>query len=187
MSGAPAIVLIVAIVLILLWAVWAFNRLIRYRNRTRSGWSDIDVQLQRRHDLIPQLVDAVAAFARFEQATLTAVTDLRSLSNHAKHLADKAAVEDQVGDFAKQLIAVAEAYPDLKANQNFLSLQQELTNTEDTLQYARRFYNGAVREFNTYLESFPDRVVAGLFGFKAREFFKAEPGAAAPVHVQLSQ
>jgi LemA protein len=187
MTGAVPIVSIVAVALILLWAVWAFNRLIRYRNRTRSGWSDIDVQLQRRHDLIPQLVEAVAGYARFEQATLTAVTELRRLSSHAEHLADKAAVEDQVADFAKQLIAVAEAYPDLKANQNFLSLQQQLTKTEDTLQYARRFYNGAVREFNTCRESFPDRLVAGLFGFEAREFFKAEAGAAAPVKVRLSQ
>jgi LemA protein len=187
MTSAPAIVFVVAISLAVLWSAWAFNRLIRYRNRTRSGWSDIDVQLQRRHDLIPQLVDAVSGYARFEQATLTAVTELRRLSNHAEHLADKAAVEDQVADFAKQLIAVAEAYPDLKANQNFLSLQLELTKTEDALQYARRFFNGAVREFNTYLESFPDQIVARLFRFKAREFFKAEAGASAPVEVKLSQ
>jgi LemA protein len=185
MTGAAAIVLAAIIAIVALWAVWAFNRLIRYRNSTRSGWSDIDVQLQRRHDLIPQLVDAVAGYARFEQATLSAVTELRNLSDHAAHLADKAAVEEQVADFARQLIAVAEAYPDLKANRNFLALQQELTRTEDTLQYARRFYNGAVREFNTCLESFPDRIVAQLFGFRAREFFKAEAGAAAPVTVKL--
>jgi LemA protein len=140
MTGAAAIVLAAIIAIVALWAVWAFNRLIRYRNSTRSGWSDIDVQLQRRHDLIPQLVDAVAGYARFEQATLSAVTELRNLSDHAAHLADKAAVEEQVADFARQLIAVAEAYPDLKANRNFLALQQELTRTEDTLQYARRFY-----------------------------------------------
>lgn len=173
--------------MLLLWVAWIFNRLIRYRNRTRSGWSDIDVQLQRRHDLIPKLVDAVRGYARFEQATLTAVTELRNLSHHAEHLADKAAVEEQVADVARQLIALAEAYPDLKASQNFLALQQELTNTEDMLQYARRFYNGAVREFNTFVESFPDQIVARLFRFKAREFFKAETGAAAPIKVRLSQ
>jgi LemA protein len=187
MNGAVPIVVSIAIALIALWVAWSFNRLIRHRNRTRSGLSDIDVQLQRRHDLIPQLVDAVSGYARFEQATLTAVTELRRMSSDAEHLADKAAVEDQVADFAKQLIAVAEAYPDLKANTNFLALQQELTKTEDLLQYARRFYNGAVREFNTYLESFPDHLVASLFGFKAREFFKAEAGATVPVKVKLSQ
>lgn len=177
--------LLVTMTVIVLGVVWLFNRLIRYRNRTRSGWSDIEVQLQRRHDLIPQLVNAVAGYARFEKATLKAVTELRNLSNHAAHLADKAAVEEQVTDFAKKLIAVAEAYPDLKANQNFLALQEELTRTEDQLQYARRFYNGAVREFNTYLESFPDKIVASLFGFKAREFFRADAGAAAPIEVRF--
>jgi len=178
--------LIAIAVIACLWIAWTFNRLIRYRNRTRSGWSDIDVQLQRRHDLIPQLVDAVKGYANYEQATLTAVTELRSLSEGAAHLTDKAAVEEQVTTLTHQLLAVAESYPDLKANQNFLSLQQELTNTEDQLQYARRFYNGAVREFNTMLESFPALIVARSFAFKAREFFTAEPGAAAAVRVKLS-
>jgi LemA protein len=180
------VAILAAVALLVFWVAWTFNRLIRYRNRTRSGWSDIDVQLQRRHDLIPQLVDAVKGYASFEQATLTAVTELRGLSDHAAHLADKAAIEEQIADVAKQLIAVAEDYPDLKASRNFLSLQDELSKTEDLLQYARRFYNGAVREFNTCLESFPDLLVARLFGFKAREFFRAEPGAAKRVEVMLS-
>ena len=144
------------------------------------------MQLQRRHDLIPKLVDAVQGYARFEQATLTAVTELRSLSDGAAHLADKAAVEEQIADVAKQLIAVAERYPDLKANRNFLSLQDELTNTEDMLQYARRFYNGAVREFNTFTESFPALIVAQTFGFRLREFFSAEHAATQRVEVKLS-
>jgi LemA protein len=169
-----------------LWIAWTFNRLIRYRNRVRSGWSDIDVQLQRRHDLIPQLVDAVKGYANYEQATLTAVTELRQLSAGAAHLTDKAAVEEQVTALTHQLLAVAESYPDLKANRNFLSLQQELTNTEDQLQYARRFYNGAVREFNTMRESFPTLIVAALFAFREKEFFTADPAAAAAVRVKLS-
>ena len=173
-------------VVVLLWVGWTFNRLIRLRNRTRAGWSDIDVQLQRRHDLIPKLVDAVSAYARFEQTTLTTVTELRTLSERADNPADKAAAEEQIESLARQLIAIAEDYPDLKANQNFLSLQQELSNTEDLLQYARRFYNGAVREFNTRLESFPDLLVAGVFGFRPRRFFTAEADAARPVEVRFS-
>jgi LemA protein len=169
-----------------LWIAWTFNRLIRYRNRVRSGWSDIDVQLQRRHDLIPQLVDAVKGYAGYEQATLTAVTELRSLSEDAEHLSDKAAVDEEVATLTHRLLALAESYPDLKANRNFLSLQQELTGTEDQLQYARRFYNGAVREFNTLLESFPALIVARLFAFRAREFFTADSAAAAAVRVKLA-
>jgi len=174
-----------AVVAFLLWTAWAFNRLIRLRNRTRAGWSDIDVQLQRRHDLIPRLVESVQGYAHFEQTTLSAVTELRRLSEHAPHLAEKAAVEDEIAGVARQLIAIAEAYPDLKASRNFLALQQELSSTEDTLQYARRFYNGAVREYNTRLQSFPDLIVATLFGFGAREFFAAEAGARSPVQVKL--
>ena len=172
-------------VVIGLWAAWTFNRLIRYRNRVRSGWSDIDVQLQRRHDLIPQLVDAVKGYASYERATLANVTELRRLSAGAVHLTDKAAVEEQVTELTHRLLAVAESYPDLKASQNFLALQQELTSTEDQLQYARRFYNGAVREFNTMRESFPTLIVAGLFAFREKEFFTADPAAAAAVRVKL--
>jgi LemA protein len=178
--------LVAVAVIACLWIAWTFNRLIRLRNRVRSGWSDIDVQLQRRHDLIPQLVDAVKGYASYEQATLTAVTGLRNLSEGAEHLADRAAIEEQVSTLTHQLLAVAEDYPDLKANRNFLSLQQELTNTEDQLQYARRYYNGAVREFNTMLESFPALLVARLFAFRAREFFTADPAAAAAVRVKLA-
>lgn len=177
--------LFAVLVVVGLWLAWTFNRLIRFRNRTRSGWSDIDVQLQRRHDLIPQLVDAVKAYADYEQATLTAVTELRQLSADAAHLTDKAAVEEQVTELTHKLLAVAENYPDLKANLNFLSLQTELTNTEDQLQYARRFYNGAVREFNTMKESFPTLIVARLFAFRKREFFTADREAAAAVRVKL--
>jgi LemA protein len=179
-------IFVVVVLLVLSWVVWTFNRLIRYRNRTRSGWSDIDVQLQRRHDLIPQLVESVQGYANFEKATLATVTELRRLSDGAAHLTDKAAVEEQIADIAKQLIAVAEDYPDLKASRNFLALQEELSNTEDLLQYARRFYNGAVREFNTFVESFPALLVARTFGFRHREFFSADAAAVQRVEVRLS-
>lgn len=169
----------------LAWLGFVFNRLIRLRNRTRAGFSDIDVQLQRRHDLIPQLVEAVKGYASYEQATLTTVTELRSLSDRATHLADKAAIEDRIAELAQRLVALAEDYPDLKANRNFLALQEELTQTEDQLQYARRFYNGAVREFNTRIESFPDLIVATLTGFRAREFFSADAGAREAIRVKL--
>lgn len=180
-------VIILIAVLLLAWIGWTFNRLVLYRNRTRAGWSDIDVQLQRRYDLIPKLADAVQGYASHEQSTLATVTELRQLSSSATHLTDKAAVEERLTELSHRLIAVAEDYPDLKASRNFLELQEELTNTEDQLQYARRFYNGAVREFNTRIESFPALIVARLFGFQAREFFAAQADAVAAVKIDLDQ
>jgi LemA protein len=177
---------LIAVALLAAWGVWVFNRLVRDRNRTRAGWSDIDVQLQRRHDLIPRLVEAVRAYAGHERATLEAVTSLRTQSRNATHLPEKAVLEDRIEAATRRLVALAESYPDLKANRNFLELQSELANTEDHIQYARRFYNGAVRAFNTRLESFPDLMVARLFGFQPREFFSADERAAAPVRVELS-
>lgn len=176
---------LVVVVLIAARAVWSFNRLVRDRNRTRAGWSDIDVQLQRRHDLIPRLVEAVRGYAGHERATLEAVTELRQRSERAEHLPAKAALEDQIEAATRRLIALAESYPDLKANRNFLELQTELTTTEDHIQYARRFYNGAVRDFNTRLQSFPDLLIGRTFGFREREFFDADPDAAGPVRVEL--
>jgi len=172
-------------VIALAWIVWTFNRLIRFRNRARAGWGDIDVQLQRRHDLIPQLAEAVRGYARHEQATLTTVTELRQLSEQSTRLADKAAIEDRLTELAGRLVALAEAYPDLKASRNFLALQDELAETENLLQYARRFYNGAVREYNTLIESFPALIVARLSGFATREFFSADAGASEAVRVRL--
>jgi LemA protein len=159
--------------------------LIRDRNRTFAAWSDIDVQLQRRHDLIPMLVEAVRGYAGYERATLVTVTELRERSRQARHLPEKALVEEQLEANVHRLIALAEAYPDLKANRNFLELQKELTEVEDHLQYARRFYNGAVRLFNTRIQSFPDLVVAQLFRFREAEFFDAEQEARAAVQVEL--
>jgi LemA protein len=158
-----------------LWGVWIFNRLVKDRNQVRSAWSDIDVQLTRRHDLVPQLVEAVKAYAGYERSTLEAVTALRTRSDQAARLAEKAELETQLQAGIEKLIAVAEAYPDLKADENFLTLQRQLTEVEDHLQYARRFYNGAVRIYNTRIETFPHLLVAGPFGFRPSEFF-AVPG-----------
>jgi LemA protein len=180
-----AVILLAAVAAAALWGVWIFNRLIRYRNRTQAGWSDIDVQLQRRHDLIPRLVDAVRGYASYERATLEAVTALRSLSRSAQGLTEKARLEQQIEAGTHRLLALAEAYPELKANRNFLDLQKQLTEVEDHLQYARRFYNGAVRQLNTRIESFPDLLVARAFGFRPAEFFRTDDEARAPVHVAL--
>ena len=152
-----------------------FNRLVRDRNRVDAAWSDIDVQLQRRHDLIPQLVKAVDQYAGYERATLEAVTALRAEAMSITgpgHVDQRGEKEQQLGEGLQRLIAVAEKYPDLKANENFLSLQNDLVETEDFLQFARRFYNGSVRQLNTRVETVPNNVIARTFGFEQREFFQ---------------
>lgn len=167
--------------------IFIYNRLVKDRNLVLAGWSDIDVQLTRRHELVPQLVAAVKGYADFEKATLTAVTALRSQSQAASKLAEKAQLEDEIATGIKRLIAVAESYPDLKADENFQQLQRDLIDIEDYLQYARRFYNGAVRIFNTRIESFPDMLVARPVGFRQAEFFAVagEEVRAAP-QIELS-
>lgn len=174
------VALIIGLALIV-WAVFLFNRLVRDRNRVRAAWSDIDVQLTRRHDLVPRLVEAVKAYASHERATLAAVTELRNQSTAARRLADKAGFEEQLEAGVHKLILLAEAYPDLKANQNFLELQAELVEIEDHLQYARRFYNGAVRILNTRIETVPDVAVARLLRFQPAEFFATDNRAAPQV------
>jgi LemA protein len=155
-------------------AIWIYNRLVSDRNQVLAAWSDIDVQLVRRHDLVPQLVATVKAYASHERATQVAVTELRTRSEAARHLGDKAAIEAELEAAVHQLIAVAEAYPDLKADGNFLQLQRDLVAIEDHIQYARRFYNGAVRQFNTRLETFPNLLIAQPLGFKRAEYFEVE-------------
>ena len=166
--------MLILITALLLWGVLIFNRLVRQRNQVRAGWSDIDVQLTRRHDLVPQLVAAVKAYAGYERATLSAVTELRSRAEAAASLRDKARLEDEMEAGLHRLIALAEAYPELKADGNFLQLQRDLVEIEDHLQYARRFYNGAVRIYNTSIESFPDMLVATPFAFRPAEFFAVD-------------
>ena len=149
-----------------------YNRLIKSRNRVDAAWSDIDVQLQRRHDLVPQLVSAVDQYAKYERATLEAVTELRSAAAHTPDVAQRGALEEQLGQGLGRLIALAESYPDLKANENFLKLQSELVETENYLQFARRYYNASVRDFNTMTATVPSNIVARGFGFDERQFFQ---------------
>jgi len=149
-----------------------YNRLIRSRNRVDTAWSDIDVQLQRRHDLVPRLVTAVDQYAKYERATLDAVTELRAEAMRVTDIDARSKAEEELSTGVQRLIALAENYPDLKANENFLNLQNELVETENYLQFARRYYNGSVRDFNTMTETVPSNFVAGAFGFTGRDFFQ---------------
>jgi len=164
-------IILVAGLLIVAVAV-LYNRLVRSRNRVSTAWSDIDVQLQRRHDLIPQLVKAVDAYAQYEKATLEAVTELRAEAMRVVDVDARGEVEQALSEGVSRLLAVAESYPDLKANENFLKLQAELVETENYLQFARRYYNGSVRDYNTMTETVPSNLVANVFRFEPREFFQ---------------
>ncbi len=149
-----------------------YNRLINSRNRVNTAWSDVDVQLQRRYDLIPRLVEAVDQYARYERSTLEAVGELRNQAMHSATLAARGDVEEQLEQGVHRLMALAENYPDLKANENFMNLQEELVETENVLQFARRYYNASVRDYNTMIETVPSNIVAGAFRFMQREFFQ---------------
>ena len=180
--------IIIVLVIIVLWAVLSFNGLVSRRNRAQEAWSDIDVQLKRRYDLIPNLVNTVKGYATHESAAFENVTRARAAAMGATSLADKSQAETTLAASIKSVFAIAEAYPDLKANQNFLSLQGELTDTEDKIQAARRFYNGNVRDLNTAIQAFPGNVIAGSFHFSPMEFFQldaADAAAKEPVKVQF--
>ena len=165
---------ITALIIILAAVIWLYNRLIRDRNQVLAAWSDIDVQLKRRHDLVPQLVSTVKAYTAYENATMEAVTELRSRSESAAHLPEKAQLEESIQNGINRLIVLAEDYPNLKADQNFRQLQTELTTMEDHLQYARRFYNGSVRIYNTRIQSFPHLLVARALRFQPAEYFEVD-------------
>lgn len=169
------------------WAIFAFNRLVRLRNQSKAGWSDIDVQLMRRHDLVPRLVDAVRAYAGHESAVLERVTQLRSQAMATTSPARLAQLEHAIESDVARLLVIKEAYPELKASENFLSLQRDLVDVEDHLQYARRFYNGAVRELNDGVQRFPDLLVARALGFTEAEYFKAGEEAAAAPRLELGK
>lgn len=164
----------VAGVAIIFPAVWLYNRLVAARNLARQGFADIDVQLKRRADLVPRLVEAVRGYAAYEKALLTTVTELRSAALADKTLAARFGHERQLGEGLKQLVLLQENYPQLKADANFRQLAQSLVEVEDHLQHARRFYNGAVKQYVTRIESFPDVVVAKLFGFRPLPFFETD-------------
>jgi LemA protein len=171
------IVLIVVVVLLVIYAVVTFNGLVRLRNQSDEAFSDIDVQLKRRHDLIPNLVETVKGYAQHERQVFENVTAARSAATAAQGPEAQAQAENQLTGALRQLFAVAEAYPDLKANQNFLELQNELTDTEDKIQASRRFYNMTVRDLNTKIEQFPSSVIARFANATQREFFELEDPA----------
>ena len=171
--GAAALLLLAAVVVL-------FNGLVAARNQVRTAWSDIDVQLTRRHDLVPQLVTAVQAYADHERATLTAITELRRHAIAAVSLTDKARLEGELAQRIDRLLALQEQYPDLKASANFLALQRDLVEIENHLQYARRFYNGAVRDLNNRIETFPSLVIARAARFTHAEFFRHGVAQEAP-------
>ena len=174
------------IVLTLLWFIATYNGLIRLRNQTKEAWSDIDVQLKRRYDLIPNLIETVKGYATHEKELFEKVTQARAAAMGAQGFADKSKAENALSETLKSLFAVAENYPTLKANENFAKLQDELSDTENKIQASRRFYNGNVRDFNTKLQSFPTNTIAGMFGFKAFEFFELEQAEAKePVKVSF--
>ena len=184
-----AVILIVAVIVIIALVFMAmYNGLVKLRNRVDSAWSQISVQLQRRHDLIPNLVETVKGYASHERQTLEAVTAARNAAVQAQeggHPAAQAEAENMLTGTLRQLFALSEAYPDLKANQNFLNLQEEITSTEDKIAYSRQFYNDSVLGYNNRIQSFPANALAGMFHFTPREYFEGDPGEQGPVAVQF--
>ncbi len=168
------IVILIIVGILLIWAIAIYNGLITLRNRVKEAWSDIDVQLKRRYDLIPNLVETVKGYMAHEAGVFTKVTEARSMAMQATGTADKAKAENVLSESLKSLFAVAESYPDLKASQNFSQLQDEISDTENKIQASRRFYNGQVRDFNTKIQVFPNNFFANLMHFVAFEFFGIE-------------
>jgi LemA protein len=171
--------------LVLLYGIFTFNRLVRLRVRTENAWSQIDVQLRRRYDLIPNLIETVKGYAEHERELFEEVARARSQAQAASGVRDQADAENQITRSLNRLIAVAENYPQLRANQNFLVLQEELTGTESKIAFARQFYNDTVQALNTLIQTFPSRIVASLGRFSPREFFEIEEPTRGPVAVQF--
>jgi LemA protein len=180
------IILIIAVVIVG-WLVLSYNGFIRGKNQFTEAWADIEVQLKRRYDLIPNLVNTVKGYATHESSAFEKVTEARSRAMQAGSLEDHAKAEGELTGTLKSLFAISEAYPDLKANANFIELQRELSDTENKIQAARRFYNGTVKDFNTRVQSVPSNIVAKMFGFKNAEFFDLADNDAAqqPVEVKF--
>jgi LemA protein len=173
----PLIIIIIVVVLLLLFFVAMYNGLVRLRNRVDNSWSQIDVQLKRRHDLIPNLIETVKGYAAHEQGTFEKVVQARNAAISAQGPQESAQAENVLTGALKSIFALAEEYPDLKANQNFLSLQEELTSTEDRISYARQFYNDSVLKYDNKLETFPSNTIAGMFNFQPKEYFKTDEPA----------
>ena len=181
------IIVLVVVVLLVVFLISTYNRLVQLRNRIEAAWSQIDVQLKRRHDLIPNLVETVKGYAAHERETLEAVIRARQQAVDASGVENQAQAENFLTQALRQVFALAEAYPDLKANQNFLALQEELTGTEGRIAYARQFYNESVMSYDNALESFPSNIVAGAFNFEPKPYFEAEAGERANVRVDFGQ
>jgi len=165
---------LIVVGIILLWLVYVFNSFIRLKYRAKEAWADIEIQLKRRYDLIPNVVETVKGYVRHERGTLEKVTEARTKAMNADGLHEKAGAENMLSNTLKTLFAVSENYPDLKANANFLDLQRELADTENKIQAARRFYNGQVLELNTKIETFPSNIIARTFNFQKAEFFETK-------------
>jgi len=179
-------IIIGVIVILIFWAIAVFNSLVTLRERTQEAWSDIDVQLKRRYDLIPNLVATVKGYASHERELFEKVAEARAAAMGAKSVKERATAENALSSTLKTLFAVSENYPQLQASQNFLELQRELRDTEDKIQAARRFYNGNARDLNIKIEIFPASLIASAFGFKKMEFFEIEePAAKEPVSVKF--
>ncbi|MFA6416393.1 MAG: LemA family protein [Candidatus Paceibacterota bacterium] len=172
------IILVAVVAIVVLYPVFVYNRLVTMKNRVKEAWADIDVQLKRRYDLIPNLVETVKGYATHESGVFEKVTEARANALSAQGPAEKGKAENVLTDALKSVFAVAEAYPQLRAVESFTSLQTELSDTENKIQAARRFYNGNVRDFNTSIQTFPANMVAGSFGFGAEAFFQLEAGSA---------
>jgi len=179
------IILIIAVVLIL-WGVGMYNRFVKLRNRTQEAWSDIDVQLKRRYDLIPNLVSTVKGYASHESQTFEKVTEARTKAMQAQGPEAKGEAENMLSGTLKSIFALSESYPELKANENFLELQRELSDTENKIQASRRFYNTNVRDINTAIESFPQNIIANMFHFMKHEFFALEEGSEEKEPIKVS-
>ncbi len=184
MISLPLILLVIAVIVVL-YVVFVYNGLVALRNRVSEAWSDIDVQLKRRYDLIPNLISTVKGYAAHESGVFEKVTAARAQAMQAGSAKDKAEAENMLSDTLKSLFAVAEAYPDLKANQNFLELQRELSDTENKIQASRRFYNGNVLELNNKIDMFPSNIVASIFNFVKKEFFEVAEAEKEVVKVQF--
>jgi LemA protein len=179
------IIVLVLVVLLVVFVIAAYNGLIGLRNRVDNAWAQIDVQLRRRYDLIPNLVETVKGYAAHERGTLEAVTQARNMAINAQGPAQQAQAENMISGALKSLFAVAEAYPDLKANQNFLNLQEELSGTESRIAYARQFYNDTVQKYNTKIQTFPSVIFANMLHMEPREYFEAEEESRGPVRVSF--
>ncbi len=182
----PLTIILIAVGVLVLWAIFAYNAFVRLGTRAKEAWSDIEVQMKRRYDLIPNLINTVKGYASHERGTLEKVTEARTKAMGAQSVKDHAEAENMLSSTLKSIFALSENYPDLKANENFLELQRELSDTENKIQASRRFYNANARDLNIKIDTFPSNIIAGVFSFKKMDFFELEEDSARePVRVEF--